>query len=120
MCICSDNTTEYYTGSNCSTVRPGTRPVPLLGFVGEANATSNGTNRPWVGIAPPQEYIYFQFMVPSTDFPLTLRVTSPNPAALPFITVVAAYASQYRRPSTSLVRADGSWCCGWVISRLGD
>ena len=115
MCVCNDislaldggNTSSwYYTGSNCTTAFNGTRNLPVLNFTGEIiNATvSNATYQPWVGVAPGKQYSYFQFDVPSVQFPLTLTVTPGAPSQAGSLVLVAAYANQYARPSESQVR----------------
>jgi hypothetical protein len=80
-------------------VTAGPRPIPVLGFAGENDTLTNTTFEPWVGSAPAKEYSYFEFNVPTVDYPLTLRVVTPTLSELSKLYLLAAYENRYPKPS---------------------
>lgn len=108
LCTCADgfdsNARPFHrSGADCSAINNGTRPYATLSFSGETNPATNGTYGPILGTLRSKEYAYFQFNVPTTQFPIVLTLTSRTQRASvtppPFLT--ASYSTTGRPTATS-------------------
>lgn len=101
LCTCADTFDAsarpmYFYGADCArNVTGSTRPFTTLNFVGETNSSNaNQTYAPVAGRLNPKEYQYFQFEVPTTQYPITLTLYGLTSATMnnpPIMT--ASYAT---------------------------
>jgi leishmanolysin len=106
LCACQDGFDAsarplYFHGADCATNSTGARPMPVLNFAGEFDPSTNGTYTAAAGRLTAKQYAYYQFNVPSVQFPITLTFTARTAAALDPPPIITASYSSAGRPTAT-------------------